>query len=253
MKKQILLVLLIFLSIFLSVFKVSAAEDTFYSGIKSPRYNATDMSSIYDHSGYYYHTEGGGVLSTTRQTVYHDVYIRDYYKISYFGVLGTPQMTFYTDYPVVYQGTKIILNEIGFIMNEEMVHTNSFTLGMTVSIYEVSETLGLTWTRVSWYGNNLKILSELGENSNGDPFVIMPVYKIEAVVKEAVHTGVSTRPLFGTWSPYAWTTTYTAPQNITVGYVGFYYYLGTNNSEYESAYYLYNNSDVFTYPEYRVY
>lgn len=254
MKRQIIFILLFCLSFFMFMLDTYAAENTFYLNIKSPRYNSSDTSSIYDHIGYHYNTEGGGVFSTTKTTVYHDIYIREYYKISYYGVLGTPQMTFYNDYPVVYQGLKVKLTEFGFLMSEEMIHTNSLTVGITVAVNDISNTFGVTWTDVYRYGNNVRIISELGNNIQEYPFVIMPVYKIEAKVIEAIHTGVSIRPsIFGTWSPYSWSTSVTGSQNITLGYVGYYYYLGSDSTVYESPYYLYNNSSEFTYPDYRCY
>ncbi len=254
MKKQISFILLVFLGVFIFIPDTYAAEDTFYLNIKSPRYNSSDTSGIYDHTGYHWSKEGDVWTSTRRTITYHDVYTREYYKISYYGVLGTPQMTFYRDYSVVYQGLKVKLTDIGFLMSEEMIHTNSFSVGITVSVNDISNTFGVTWTNVYRYNNNVRIMSELGNNIDEDPFVIMPVYKIEAKVIQAIHTGVSTRStIFGEWSSYSWSTNITGSQNITLGYVGFYYYLGSDNAEYKSPYYLYNNSDEFTYPDYRCY
>lgn len=238
MKK--ILIYLFFVLFFFSAPELEAASATYYPYVKSPKYSSTYHKSSYSHIGYYFYSEQSG---NTRRQIYSDVFVRDYYKVSYVGILGSPQATYAG--PIV-RLEKIYVDKLSFFMSEEFIHSNKLALVIVLDINDVKGGFGIVWSKVTRYSQGEKLTSNVPSPNNA-PLVALVVYKVEARVYEVINEGISTRSWFlGSWSDYQWTRKENPLQWVTIGYVGCYTFLGDgNDTDYLSGYYLINNHPEF--------
>lgn len=235
---------LLFIFVFISVPNIEAASATYYSNLKSLKYSSSYNTSDYSHIGYYYFSETSG---NTRRQVYSDLYLRDYYKVSYVGILGSPQPTYAR--PMVFL-EHIYVDKLSFFISEELIHTNSLSLEITLEINDIKNGFGVTWSKVMRYAQGAKISTNVETNSDA-PLVALVVYKIQARIYEVVHQGLSTRSWFlGSWSDYNWTTVKKPLQWVTIGYAGYFTFLGDGyDTDFLSGNYLIDHHPDFYNPD----
>lgn len=231
------------------VYAYSDADANVKNNIKSERYTSADNISNYSHIGSY--STDWERNGNTRTRVVSDLFRRDYYKVSFVGILGSPQNAF-PKHSIIQTGERAIIEQMSFFTSEELIHTSSITLGLNVKVNDISGGFGITWSRVTRHGHGIKITTDVGDNTSMAPFVAMPVYKVEARVREVLHTATSTRSwVLGSWGSETWTKT-TKYSWVTLGYVGYYTYLGDgNDNDYKNASYLLDNHPLFSSNIYR--
>ncbi|GEM_PF-5128759 len=251
MKKGMIVSILLVVFSFMTSSKIDAASNTFVEGVKSPYYSGTMTG--YTHLGYSREVTSDMFSQTI---VYSDLLLRDYYKVTYSGILGSPQATYYEEFPVVViNPQKISIDQLSFFMSEELIHTDRIQLSFDMSINDIESQVGVAWQRVTRWSQGVKITVEVGENYAKAPLVAMVIYKVEARFYEVKHTGSSTRTF--PWQSFPNPTTFTKTTSYvwaTVGYAAYYTYLGDgNDNDYKSGLYLINNHPNFSSTYFKTY
>jgi hypothetical protein len=223
--------------------EVKAATGTFYYNQYSIKYSSAYNPYNYKHIGYFYAESQSG---NSRYQIYSDLYMRNYYRVTYAGLLGSPQAT-YSRTSIMETKFPYEITKMSFFMSQEFIHTNSITLEITVDVNDFKNGFGVTWTNTTRYAEGVKISANVMPNYNNAPLVALAVYKIEIPLIEVKNVGTSTRSWFlGSWSDYSWVRTTSSELWVTVGYVACCTYLGDgNDTDFMNANYLLENSSIF--------